>query len=138
MSSPDLPGTSRPEAAAETDALSPHSPPLSSHAPSAEEERERADWEGIAAMPEFRALLARKRRFIVAGTVFFLVYYFALPVLVGYFPKWMEQKVGPVNLAYLFAFSQFIMAWVVAGAYVKTAAGWDRAAHGIIQKAEGK
>jgi len=87
-------------------------------------------------MAEFKALLARKSRFIVAGTIFFLVYYFALPILVGYFPALMERKIGPVNLAYVFAFSQFVMAWAVAGVYVKTAARWDRAAGEIIQKSE--
>lgn len=89
-------------------------------------------------MPEFKALIARKSRFIIAGTIFFLVYYFALPILVGYFPQWMEHKVGPVNVAYIFAFSQFIMAWAVAAVYVKVAAGWDTAAGAIIKKAEGK
>lgn len=96
------------------------------------------DWNGIAAMPEFRALLARKARFIVAGTVFFLAYYFALPVLVGWFPELMKREIGPVNLAYVFALSQFVMAWIVAGIYVKVAAAWDRSADEIIHKAEGK
>jgi len=135
MSSPDSPDASRPaaQAALKTDAA-PHSPSPKS----AEEERHGANWDGIAAMPEFQALVARKLRFIIAGTVFFLAYYFALPVLVGYFPQWMEHKVGPVNVAYIFAFSQFIMAWVVAAVYVKVAAGWDTAANEIIHKAEGK
>jgi len=131
MSSPDNPDEAR-QSAVRTDAA-PHS-----SLKSAEEERHRADWDGIAAMPEFQALVARKLRFIIAGTIFFLSYYFALPVLVGYFPQWMEHKVGPVNVAYLFAFSQFIMAWVIAGIYVKVAAGWDAAANEIIHKAEGK
>lgn len=96
------------------------------------------NWNGIAAMPEFRALLARKARFIVAGTVFFLAYYFALPVLVGWFPELMKREVGPVNLAYVFALSQFVMAWIVAGIYVKVAAAWDRSAEEIIHQAEGK
>lgn len=104
----------------------------------AEAERRSADWEGIAAMPAFRSLLVRKTRFIVAGTIFFLAYYFALPVLVGWFPELMDRRVGPVNLAYIFALSQFIMAWAVAAVYVKVAAGWDRSAQAIIEQTERK
>ena len=55
--------------------------------------------------------------------VFFIVYYFALPVLVGYARPLMEKRVfGAVNLAYLFALSQFFMAWIVAALYVRAAA----------------
>lgn len=105
---------------------------------SAEQERDHANWDAIAAMPEFQALTQRKGRFIITASVFFLVYYFALPVLVGYFPSLMERRVGPVNWAYLFALSQFIMAWVVAAIYVKVAAGWDKASEEIIAKAGSK
>ena len=77
--------------------------------------------------PEFRALVAQKLRFIVPATVFFIAYYFALPILVGYARDLMDTRVlGPVNIAYLFALSQFFMAWMLAGLYVRTAAGWDR------------
>ena len=48
--------------------------------------------------------MATKRIFIVPAFIFFVVYYFALPVLVGYAPQFMSTKViGKVNLAYLFA-----------------------------------
>ena len=86
----------------------------------------REDWERIAAKPEFRALLGRKRRFVLPATIFFIVYYFALPVLVGYFPDFMARKVwGALNIAYLFALSQFIMAWVLAFLYVRAAERFD-------------
>ena len=94
----------------------------------------RDDWERIAATPEFRGLLRRKRAFIVPASLFFIVYYFALPVLVGYFPGFMSRKVlGPVNIAYLFALSQFVMAWVLAWCYVRAAARFDRMAAEVVQ-----
>ena len=134
MSSPD-PFDPTPEVGAQTD-VAPlgRSSRKPAHEQTAEEERDTADWDGIAAMPEFRALLARKLRFILPATVFFLVYYFALPVLVGWFPEVMDRKVGPVNWAYAFALSQFIMAWVLAAVYVKVAAGWDREAQTILER----
>jgi uncharacterized membrane protein (DUF485 family) len=84
------------------------------------------DWEAIASTEQFRLLLREKRRFVVRGTVFFMTYYFALPVLVGYFPELMSRTVwGPVNIAYLFALSQFVMAWILAWLYVRAARRFD-------------
>ena len=65
-------------------------------------------WDKIAETREFQDLMATKKTFIVPAFIFFVVYYFALPVLVGYAPQFMSTKViGEVNLAYLFALSQF-------------------------------
>jgi uncharacterized membrane protein (DUF485 family) len=94
-------------------------------------------WDEIANSKPFQDLMATKRTFVVPAFVFFLVYYFALPVLVGYAPKFMSTKViGQVNLAYLFALSQFVVAWIIAGLYVHAANNFDRLANDILQKAE--
>lgn len=88
----------------------------------------------MAEAVEYKSLLRSKARFLVPMTIFFLVYYFALLVLVGYFPQLMKTRVGPCNLAYLFAFSQFIMSWLVAFAYVRKAARWDKTASDIVRR----
>src|ERR1035438_9466127 len=99
-------------------------------------ETKQSDWDRIAASKEFRDLMATKKIFIVPAFVFFVVYYFALPVLVGYAPNFMSTKViGVVNIAYLFALSQFFMAWIIAGLYVKAANDFDRLSKDIIEKA---
>lgn len=91
------------------------------------------DWSKIAASPEFNALLARKRKFLIPCTIFFLVYYLALLVLVGWFKDQMNIKVlGQLNWAYVFALSQFLMAWAMAWIYVREAAVWDREAARIM------
>jgi uncharacterized membrane protein (DUF485 family) len=91
--------------------------------------------ERIASDPAFRDLLARKKSFIVRTTIFFMVYYFALLVLVGWAPKLMKTEIlGKLNLAYLFALSQFFMAWIVALIYVKKAAQWDADAAKILNQ----
>jgi uncharacterized membrane protein (DUF485 family) len=96
-------------------------------------------WEEIAQSSRFRSLLREKRRFIVPATMFFLVYYFALPVLVGYFPEFMNQRVvGPVNIAYLFALSQFGMAWVLAWLYMRAAVRFDSLADALRREGEGQ
>lgn len=95
------------------------------------------EWDRVAASKEFRDLMATKKIFIVPAFVFFIAYYFALPILVGYAPAFMSIKViGNVNLAYLFALSQFFMAWTVAWLYVKAAGDFDKLAKDIIDKAE--
>ncbi len=94
-----------------------------------------AEWDRIAESPEFKDLMATKKVFVVPAFIFFLVYYFALPVLVGYAPRFMATKVlGNVNLAYLFALSQFFMAWTIAFLYVKAAGNIDRLAKDIVEK----
>lgn len=124
-----------PAVGAETDvARLGHSSPPPAHEQTADEDADIADWEGIAAQPQFKALLAAKLKFIVPATLFFVVYYFALPVLVGWFPELMEKRIGPVNLAYVFALSQFFMAWILAYVYLRKAAQFDDQAHAIVSK----
>lgn len=109
---------------------------MASEEPRLRQDRDATDWERIARSNEFKELLKAKRRFIVPATIFFVLYYFALPYLVGYHTAFMQQKVwGEMNLAYLFALSQFVMAWVLAAIYVRVAAGWDRRATEIRERA---
>ncbi len=93
---------------------------------------EAAEWDRVAARDDFRALITAKVRFIVPATVFFVAYYFALPLLVGYAPDLMKREViGAVNLAYLFALSQFVMAWGLAAWYLRAAGRFDAMAQAI-------
>ena len=97
------------------------------------------DWEFVAHHSQFKKLLAVKARFILPAVVFFLVYYFALPVLVGYAPKFMATPViGPVNIAYLFALSQFFAAWIIAWLYVRAANQFDQMSDAVLRDLENK
>lgn len=125
-----------PLAGAPTDVAPPgHDRPEPAHELTADADADLSDWKRVAAMDEFKKLVAAKRRFIIPATIFFIVYYFALPVLVGYAPKLMERRVfGVVNLAYLFALSQFFMAWLIAALYVRAAGRFDEMARSIINR----
>ena len=93
------------------------------------------DWDRVAANEEFKDLMAAKARFIVPATIAFIVYYFALPILVGYAPDFMKTPVfGPVNLAYLFALSQFFFAWFIAWLYMRAADRFDAMGKRILAK----
>jgi uncharacterized membrane protein (DUF485 family) len=83
-------------------------------------------WEALAAQPEFQALLRSRRRFVIPATIFFIAYYLALPILVGFFPKAMSRAVvGPLTLAYCFALSQFAMAWILLAIYLRRSLSFD-------------
>jgi uncharacterized membrane protein (DUF485 family) len=110
---------------------------MTESAPPKRYEADKTEWDRIAETQEFKDLMATKKLFIIPAFVFFLVYYFLLPIMVGYAPQFMSTKViGEVNLAYLFALSQFFMAWTVAWLYVRAADDFDKLAKDIIEKAE--
>src|SRR4030088_2343037 len=83
---------------------------------------EEVHWAGLEQTDEFRQLVRARWRFVAPATVFFLAYYFALPLSNGLFPSVMRTEViGHINLAYLFALSQFIVAWLLAFFYIRQA-----------------
>src|SRR4051794_3761890 len=135
-SSPKSPDDLTPSVGAATDiARLGSTTPKPAHELTAGEDAQLVDWDKVAAMEEFRELLKAKLKFIAPATVFFIVYYFALPISVGYAREFMEKKVlGVVNLAYLFALSQFFMAWTVAALYVRAAGRFDKMAADILSK----
>lgn len=103
------------------------------HELTADEDRDGVDWERLAATAEFKALVRAKTKFIVPAMIFFIVYYFSLPLLVGYAPGLMARKVlGVVNVAYLFALSQFFMAWILAWLYLRAASRFDKIARDVL------
>lgn len=106
------------------------------HELTADEDSDPVEWRRVTQMPEFRQMLTAKLKFIIPATLFFVVYYFALPVLVGYAPGLMATKVlGVVNIAYLFALSQFLMAWIIAALYLRAASRFDKMEQAIIERA---
>ena len=131
-----LPDDPTPISGAPTDvARLSHAEPKPPHEQTAEDDTLKVDWDRIARSGGFKELLKAKRRFILPATIFFIVYYFALPYLVGYHPQLMQRKVwGEMNLAYLFALSQFFVAWIIAALYVRAAAKFDRMAAEVIGK----
>ena len=134
-SDPRIPEDPTPIVGAPTDvARLTHATPKPAHELTADEEARGVNWESIASSKRFRDLLRAKRRFVVPAMIFFIVYYFALPVLIGYARPFMEKRVwGAVNLAYLFALSQFFMAWIIAALYVRAAAKFDKMARDVIE-----
>jgi uncharacterized membrane protein (DUF485 family) len=79
--------------------------------------------EAVGKDPEMVELERRHTRFVWPATIFFLVYYMALNILAGTSPDLMGKKLfGQFTFGYLFALSQFVMAFVVAWVYSRWAA----------------
>lgn len=80
------------------------------------------NWAAIDADPRFQALHKKKTTFLWGLMIFSVVYYFLLPIGAAYYQDWFKIKVwGPVNVGILFALSEFIVAWTIAGVYAQRA-----------------
>ena len=92
-----------------------------------------SQWDHIAGSAQFKDLLQIKKTFIVPAFVFFFVYYFALALVVGYAPKLASTRViGTVTVGYLFALSQFVVGWVIAGLYLLASSRFDALTRDIL------
>jgi uncharacterized membrane protein (DUF485 family) len=133
---PNVPDDPTPLVGAATDiARLSHQAPKPPHERTVDEEPDVVNWQVLAASEKFRQLLRAKRKFVIPAMIFFVIYYFALPTLVGYAPQFMaKQVIGSVNLAYLFALSQFFMAWILAALYVRAASRFDRMAREVLEQ----
>jgi len=90
----------------------------------------------IVQSEKFQALLSAKKRFILPMSVFFLVYYFTLPLLTSYSKVLNHPAIGSITWAWVFAFSQFVMTWALCGIYTSRAAKFDEQAAQVL--GEGK
>lgn len=80
------------------------------------------DWEAMEASPEFQELVARKRRFVVPATIFFLGWYLGFIALAGYAEDFMGKSIYEgLTVGYVLALSQFAMVWVLTWLYLRKA-----------------
>ena len=80
------------------------------------------DWEAAARSPEFKELIAKRKRFVLPATIFFLSWYVGFILLAGYAEDFMGDSVYEgLTVGYVLALTQFIMVWVLAGWYLRKA-----------------
>jgi uncharacterized membrane protein (DUF485 family) len=84
------------------------------------------DWNRMADSPEFRRILAARRKFVIPAFSFFVAYYLLLHILMGLARRLMSVKIfDAVTLGYLFALSQFVVGGAIAVLYLRTSAKRD-------------
>ncbi|WP_286184724.1 DUF485 domain-containing protein [Bacillus sp. SD075] len=91
----------------------------------------------IVQSQSFQELLRKKRNFIVPLSIFFIVFYFTLPILTSYSKVLNSNALGPISWAWVFAFAQFIMTWTLCILYSKKAATFDQLVEKIVREAKG-
>jgi uncharacterized membrane protein (DUF485 family) len=84
------------------------------------------DYKKTVQSPLFRELIQKKKSFIIPTTIFFFVFYFALPVLTSYSTVLNRSAFGPISWAWVFAFAQFIMTWGLCLLYSSKAKTFDK------------
>jgi len=78
------------------------------------------DWHAIAQSPEFRELIAARRRFVLPATIFFLAWYIGFILLAGYAPDFMARSVYQgLTVGYCLALTQFVMVGALGLMYLR-------------------
>jgi uncharacterized membrane protein (DUF485 family) len=91
------------------------------------------DWTALARSPRFRELVASRRRFLVAGTAFYSLYFLAFLCLLGFAPDTMsENAFGSVSLALVGGMSLVVLAFAMAFLHARKSGEWERMAQGVL------
>lgn len=94
-----------------------------------------ARWVRIERTNAFKELIRSKKNFIIPATIFFMVFYFGLPILAAFTTVLNFTVVGSITGAYAYAFAQFAMTWILMHLYVSQANKWDDKVEQILLEA---
>ncbi|MEX3715337.1 DUF485 domain-containing protein [Cytobacillus horneckiae] len=103
-----------------------------------ESEKNNYDYEKIASSNEFKGLMSAKKKFLIPTVIFFMVFYFTLPILTSFTTILNKPAIGAITWTWLYAFAQFIMTWTLCMIYVRKAARFDQSADDIIENHKGQ
>lgn len=95
------------------------------------------DYSKVVQSAYFQQLMREKRGFILPFSLFFLAFYFTLPILTSYSTVLNTPAFGSISWAWVFAFAQFIMTWVLCMLYSKRAARFDEIVEKMKQEVKG-
>lgn len=91
------------------------------------------DYVAVAQSEEFQSFMTKRKKFVIPYTIFFLVFYFLLPICTSYTTFLNQSAIGDISWVWLFAFAQFIMTFVLCIVYVKKAGQFDEESDQIIK-----
>lgn len=99
---------------------------------------EKQDYSKIVQSAPFQKLMHEKKKFILPLSLFFLAFYFTLPILTSYTSALNEPAIGSISWAWVFAFAQFIMTWTLCILYSKKAAKFDKLVNNVVEQQASK
>ncbi len=91
----------------------------------------------IAEATAFKELVSRKRAFLVPTVIFVLLFFIMLPILSIFIDVLDGKVIGAISWAYLYAFAQFFLAWVVTFLYWREANRWNELARKAREETSG-
>lgn len=96
--------------------------------------QKKPDYVKVEQSEEFQLYMGKRKKFIIPYTIFFLVFYFLLPIFTSYTTFLNKPAIGDISWVWLFAFAQFAMTFILCIIYVKKAGSLDKDANRIIQE----
>ena len=82
----------------------------------------RVDWNAVEQSPEFKELIAARRRFVLPATIFYLSWYLGFILLAGYAPDFMAESVYQgLTVGYCLALTQFVVVAALGLMYLRRA-----------------
>lgn len=91
------------------------------------------DYVRVEQSEQFQSFMKKRKKFVMPYTIFFLVFYFLLPICTSYTSFLNTPAIGDISWVWIFAFAQFVMTFVLCTIYVKKAGTFDTEAEQIIK-----
>ncbi|OZI13666.1 hypothetical protein CEW92_00035 [Bacillaceae bacterium SAS-127] len=85
---------------------------------------------------EFQAIVKQKKAFILPVTIFFLTFYFVLPILAAYTDVLKGEAFFGITWAWVYALMQFVVVWTGGIVYIKKSEKYDFLSRKLLQKYE--
>ena len=83
------------------------------------------EWVAVERTPSFQEYARKRKAFLIPATIFFMVFFFGLPVLASFTTVLNGRAIGPLTWAYVYGFAQFAMTWIMMHLYVNRSNKWD-------------
>lgn len=93
------------------------------------------DYTKIVQSSSFKELMQQKKAFIIPMSIFFMVFYFALPIMTAYSTVLNKPAFASISWAWVFAFAQFIMTVSFCMIYTRKARKFDDMVEKITKEA---
>jgi uncharacterized membrane protein (DUF485 family) len=95
------------------------------------------EWVRVERTSAFQEYSRKRKAFLIPATIFFLLFFFGLPLLAAFTTVLNGKAVGPLTWAYIYGIAQFFMTWILMHIYVNQANKWDdlveRARHEVAE-----
>ncbi|RFU62529.1 DUF485 domain-containing protein [Peribacillus glennii] len=93
------------------------------------------DYDKVVQSSSFKELMQQKKNFIIPMSIFFMVFYFTLPVMTAYTTVLNQPAIGAISWAWIFAFAQFVMTVSLCMIYTRKARKFDEIVDRITKEA---